>query len=77
MFFLNLVPFSQNITFLGCNIFSRLLPHPVNLILSVVIQIFKIHIINEAFFSFLQPLPWKVRKSIFPVFLVQTMKHIP
>ena len=51
--------------------FSSLSTQPVNSIFSVIVRIYKIHVIEKAFFS-LQPLPWKVRKCLFPISLVNS-----
>ena len=45
-------PFSQNIYFWGCNIFSHQVTFPLNSIFSVVTRIYKTHVFNEAFFLF-------------------------
>ena len=55
------------------SIFFSLSTHPVNSIYSVVVRIYKILVIDEAFFfffPFLQSLPGKVGKYLFPVSLL-------
>ena len=47
--------FFKNITFLRLQLFFALNTHPVNSIFSVVVQINKILVIDEAFFPSLQP----------------------
>ena len=49
--------------------------HPLNSIFSVVVRIYKIIVIDEAFFSSLQLFPWKVTKFLFSVFLLNTERN--
>ena len=43
---------------------------PVNSMFSVVVRIYKFLVIAQAFFPYRQPLPWKVRKCLFHVSLL-------
>ena len=58
--------FSQNIRFLRLQLFFSFSTYPVNSVFSVVVRIYKILVIDEPFFSSLEPLPGKVKKRLFP-----------